>query len=102
MAGLPPRTPRKPRRRAGVWGGSPTLHLSPPNPGRGLTRPPRRPASGATPGRGAEMTEPVISVEELSRNYGEVVALKSVVRGDAGVVGLLGPNGAGKSTSSRS
>ena len=45
------------------------------------------------------MTEPVISVKDLSRAYGEVVALNEVsfdVTG--GVVGLLGPNGAGKST----
>ncbi len=45
------------------------------------------------------MSAPVIEVRDLSRSYGEVVALNEVsfdVPG--GVVGLLGPNGAGKST----
>jgi len=42
---------------------------------------------------------PVIEVHELSRSYGEVVALNEVsFEVTGGVVGLLGPNGAGKST----
>ena len=45
------------------------------------------------------MTEPVIQVKDLSRAYGEVVALNEVsFEVTGGVVGLLGPNGAGKST----
>jgi ABC-2 type transport system ATP-binding protein len=45
------------------------------------------------------VTAPVIEVRDLSRAFGEVVALNEIsfdVTG--GVVGLLGPNGAGKST----
>ena len=46
------------------------------------------------------MTEPVIQVEELYKNYGTVTALRgvsfSVEEGE--VFGLLGPNGAGKTT----
>jgi len=45
------------------------------------------------------VTAPVIEVRDLSRAYGEVVALNEVSFDVApGVVGLLGPNGAGKST----
>ncbi len=46
------------------------------------------------------MTEPVIQVEGLYKNYGAVAALRgvsfSVEEGE--VFGLLGPNGAGKTT----
>ena len=42
---------------------------------------------------------PIIEVRDLSRAYGEVVALNEVSLDiEGGVVGLLGPNGAGKST----
>jgi ABC-2 type transport system ATP-binding protein len=42
---------------------------------------------------------PIIEVRDLSRSYGEVVALNEVSFDvEPGVVGLLGPNGAGKST----
>ena len=45
------------------------------------------------------MSAPVIEVRDLTRSYGEVVALNEVTFDVAGgVVGLLGPNGAGKST----
>jgi ABC-2 type transport system ATP-binding protein len=45
------------------------------------------------------VTAPVIEVRDLSRAYGEVVALNEVSFDvSPGVVGLLGPNGAGKST----
>ncbi len=45
------------------------------------------------------MTAPVIEVRDLSRSYGEVVALNEITfEISGGVVGLLGPNGAGKST----
>ena len=45
------------------------------------------------------MTAAVIEVRDLSRAYGEVVALNEVSFDvTPGVVGLLGPNGAGKST----
>jgi ABC-2 type transport system ATP-binding protein len=42
----------------------------------------------------------VIDVRELSKRYGETVALENVslTIGAGGVVGLLGPNGAGKTT----
>jgi ABC-2 type transport system ATP-binding protein len=50
-----------------------------------------------------EKNEPVIKVEDLSRNFGEFQAVKSigfhVERGE--VFGLLGANGAGKSTTFR-
>jgi ABC-2 type transport system ATP-binding protein len=45
------------------------------------------------------VTVPVVRVRDLSRAYGEVVALNDVSFEIAGgIVGLLGPNGAGKST----
>jgi ABC-2 type transport system ATP-binding protein len=45
------------------------------------------------------MSGPAIVVRDLSRAYGEVVALNEISFEIAGgVVGLLGPNGAGKST----
>jgi ABC-2 type transport system ATP-binding protein len=45
------------------------------------------------------LSAPVIEVRDLSRSYGEVVALNEITFDIAGgVVGLLGPNGAGKST----
>jgi ABC-2 type transport system ATP-binding protein len=45
------------------------------------------------------VSAPVIEVRDLSRSYGEVVALNDVSFDvQPGVVGLLGPNGAGKST----
>jgi len=44
-------------------------------------------------------TDPLVSVESLSRRFGEVWALDDVsVQLDGGVVGVLGPNGAGKTT----
>lgn len=44
-------------------------------------------------------TDPLVSVENLSRRFGAVQALDDVsVRLDAGVVGVVGPNGAGKTT----
>src|SRR5262249_36784050 len=49
--------------------------------------------------RGRHVTAPVIRVKELSRAYGEGVALNEVSFDvEGGVVGLLGPNGAGKPT----
>lgn len=46
------------------------------------------------------MTEPVLQVRNLSRNFGKIVAVDdvsfSVKRG--AIFGLLGPNGSGKST----
>jgi ABC-2 type transport system ATP-binding protein len=45
------------------------------------------------------MTAPTIAVENLSKWFGDVVALTNVsFRVEPGVTGLLGPNGAGKST----
>ena len=42
---------------------------------------------------------PVIEVSELSKWFGEVVAVNNLtVTVEPGVTGLLGPNGAGKST----
>ena len=42
---------------------------------------------------------PVIEVRNLSRAFGQVVALNEVSFDvEPGIVGLLGPNGAGKST----
>ena len=41
----------------------------------------------------------VVEVREVSRWYGQVIALANVwMRVEGGIVGLLGPNGAGKST----
>jgi len=41
-----------------------------------------------------------INIQQLSKNYGNTVALKniSLVFDENGVIGLLGPNGAGKTT----
>ena len=41
-----------------------------------------------------------INIRQLSKNYGDTVALKniSLVFDENGVIGLLGPNGAGKTT----
>ncbi len=49
------------------------------------------------------MTEPVISVENLTRRFGDFVAVDHIsFRVDAGeVVGYLGPNGSGKTTTIR-
>jgi ABC-2 type transport system ATP-binding protein len=45
------------------------------------------------------LTDPAISVERVSRWYGNVVAVNDVtVSVGPGITGLLGPNGAGKST----
>lgn len=45
------------------------------------------------------MSDPVATVEHLSKWYGQVIGLNDVsVSIPAGVTGLLGPNGAGKST----
>src|SRR5690242_11152742 len=46
------------------------------------------------------MTDPILEVANLSKRYGEVVALSAVdLRIDKGeIFGLLGPNGAGKTT----
>jgi ABC-2 type transport system ATP-binding protein len=42
---------------------------------------------------------PVLTIEHLSKWYGQVIGLNDVtVRVPAGITGLLGPNGAGKST----
>ena len=42
----------------------------------------------------------MIHVENLSKNYGNIKAVKSINFdiGDGEIVGFLGPNGAGKST----
>ena len=43
--------------------------------------------------------EPVIEAENVSKWYGDVVAVNDVsVQVSAGITGLLGPNGAGKTT----
>lgn len=43
--------------------------------------------------------EPIIKCENLSKWYGQVIALNNVSLSiDQGIVGLLGPNGAGKTT----
>ncbi|CAA9578675.1 MAG: Efflux ABC transporter, ATP-binding protein [uncultured Thermomicrobiales bacterium] len=53
-----------------------------------------QPLPGFLPGR-----EPSVTVEHVSKWYGDVVAVSDVSFGVApGVTGLLGPNGAGKST----
>ncbi|MFP6617519.1 MAG: ABC transporter ATP-binding protein [Candidatus Hydrogenedentota bacterium] len=45
------------------------------------------------------MTTPLIEIDELSKWFGEVVALNNLsLTIEPGVTGLLGPNGAGKST----
>lgn len=45
------------------------------------------------------MSEPIIQAKELSKWFGEVVALNNVdIEVGTGITGLLGPNGAGKST----
>ncbi len=45
------------------------------------------------------MSEPIISLEELSKRYGSIRALEDLTLAiPGGPVGLLGPNGAGKST----
>jgi ABC-2 type transport system ATP-binding protein len=49
--------------------------------------------------RSARMSEPVVRLHDLSKNYGEVRALDSLALDlPPGAVGLLGPNGAGKTT----
>ncbi len=54
--------------------------------------------SGAESGKGLTM-DVHIETRELSKWFGEVVALNNVsVQIPSGVIGLLGPNGAGKST----
>jgi ABC-2 type transport system ATP-binding protein len=48
---------------------------------------------------GAEPTASSLSVENVSRWYGNVVAVNDISFSlSAGITGLLGPNGAGKST----
>ena len=49
------------------------------------------------------MTEPVISVENLTRRFGDFVAVDHInFEVEAGeVVGYLGPNGSGKTTTIR-
>lgn len=45
------------------------------------------------------MTEPVITLDQVSKFYGKVMGLNDItVAVDKGLTGLLGPNGAGKST----
>lgn len=45
-------------------------------------------------------TEPILRVESLSKNFGEVAALRGIdfSLDETGVYGFLGPNGAGKTT----
>ncbi len=59
------------------------------------------PATGAAPGtnRAGAAGEPAVRLADVSRWYGNVVAVNEVSFDlDPGVTGLLGPNGAGKST----
>jgi ABC-2 type transport system ATP-binding protein len=58
-----------------------------------------RPAQAATAGRGSS----VLSIEGLTKTYGEVLALDeaSFSVAPARIVGFLGPNGAGKTTTMR-
>ena len=45
----------------------------------------------------------MINVENLSKSYGHIKAVKSISFeiGDGEIVGFLGPNGAGKSTTQK-
>jgi ABC-2 type transport system ATP-binding protein len=61
------------------------------------------PPAGGEPSRPATDDQPVIAVHDLSRRFGDFVAVRgidfSVYRGE--IFGLLGANGAGKSTTFR-
>ena len=48
---------------------------------------------------GTTVSQPLIEAENLTKHYGQTIALHAVdMRVDEGITGLLGPNGAGKST----
>ena len=56
--------------------------------------------SSFKPGKGDSLSEPILSVVEVSKHFGGLFAVDSVSCDvQAGeVVGLMGPNGAGKTT----
>lgn len=57
------------------------------------------PASAAVPASTASVRPPAVEVRNVSRWYGNVVAVNDISFSlDGGITGLLGPNGAGKST----
>lgn len=66
------------------------------------TEPATEPAAGPSAGS-AVLAEPILSVENTSKSYGDVLALDDVsLQANNEVLGLVGANGAGKSTLYRS
>lgn len=55
--------------------------------------------TAAQAGGSSRLVAPAIGIEQLTRRYGQTVALDNVsLQLDRGIIGLLGPNGAGKTT----